>query len=236
MFAENLILTNKKHMKKVLFSIAASLLLIGQAQAQLSKGNPCKFLGNITTRGSIPSDYATMWEQLTPENETKWGSIANKEVQTVEQALSSWNWRSAENEYNWCKQNGVQFKFHCLLWTSQYPGYLKDFTGDRLRKQVEIWFEACSRKFPDVTIIDVVNEAIPGHAEGDNNGQAKTFKRNLSQAMSGSTNPSDYKWITEAFKLARKFFPNAVLVYNDYNTFQWQKNEFIDLVSTLVKQ
>ena len=100
MFAENLILTNKKHMKKVLFSIAASLLLIGQAQAQLSKGNPCKFLGNITTRGSIPSDYATMWEQLTPENETKWGSIANKEVQTVEQALSSWNWRSAENEYN----------------------------------------------------------------------------------------------------------------------------------------
>ncbi|MEE1177019.1 MAG: endo-1,4-beta-xylanase, partial [Paludibacteraceae bacterium] len=223
-------------MKKVLFSIAASLLLIGQAQAQLSKGNPCKFLGNITTRGSIPSDYATMWEQLTPENETKWGSIANKEVQTVEQALSSWNWRSAENEYNWCKQHGVQFKFHCLLWTSQYPGYLKDFTGDRLRKQVEIWFEACSRKFPDVTIIDVVNEAIPGHAEGDNNGQAKTFKRNLSQAMSGSTNPGDYKWITEAFKLARKFFPNAVLVYNDYNTFQWQKNEFIDLVSTLVKQ
>lgn len=73
MFAENLILTNKKHMKKVLFSIVASLLLIGQAQAQLSKGNPCKFLGNITTRGSIPSDYATMWEQLTPENETKWG-------------------------------------------------------------------------------------------------------------------------------------------------------------------
>ena len=57
-------------MKKVLFSIAAFLLLMGQAQAQLSKGNPCKFLGNITTRGSIPSDYATMWEQLTPENET----------------------------------------------------------------------------------------------------------------------------------------------------------------------
>lgn len=209
---------------------------LGSAQAQLSKGNPCKFLGNITTRGAIPDDYATMWEQLTPENETKWGSIANKEVQSVEQALSSWNWAAAEREYNWCKQHGVQFKFHCLLWTSQYPGYLKDFTGDRLRKQIDIWFEACSRKFPDVTIIDVVNEAIPGHAEGDNGGQAKTFKRNLSQAMSGSTNPGDYKWITEAFKLARKFFPNATLVYNDYNTFQWQKNEFIDLVSTLVKQ
>lgn len=223
-------------MKKVLFSVAATLLMMGQAHAQLAKDNPCKFLGNITTRGSIPSDYGTMWNQLTPENETKWGSIANKEVQTVEQALSSWNWGSADKEYQWCKQNGVQFKFHCLLWTSQYPSYLKDFTGDRLRKQIDIWFEAVSRKYPDVTIIDVVNEAIPGHAEGDNNGQAKTFKKNLSQAMSGSTNPGDYKWITEAFKMARKFFPNAVLVYNDYNTFQWQKNEFIDLVSTLVKQ
>ncbi|MCQ2218591.1 MAG: endo-1,4-beta-xylanase [Paludibacteraceae bacterium] len=225
-----------KHVILKSFAVAAMFMSIGSAQAQLAKDNPCKFLGNITTRGSIPSDYATMWNQLTPENETKWGSIANKEVQTVDQALSSWNWGAAEKEYNWCKQNGVQFKFHCLLWTSQYPGYLKDFTGDRLRKQIDIWFEACSRKFPDVTIIDVVNEAIPGHAEGDNGGQAKTFKRNLSQAMSGSTNPSDYKWITEAFKLARKFFPNATLVYNDYNTFQWQKNEFIDLVSTLVKQ
>ncbi len=223
-------------MKKVLFSVAATLLFMGQANAQLAKGNPCKFLGNITTRGSIPNDYGTMWDQLTPENETKWGSIANKEVQSVEQALSSWNWRSAESEYNWCKQHGVQFKFHCLLWTSQYPSYLANFTGDRLKKQIDIWFEAVSRKFPDVTIIDVVNEAIPGHAEGDNNGQAKTFKNNLANAMVPGSTPSDYRWITEAFKMARKFFPNAVLVYNDYNTFQWQKNDFINLVSTLVKQ
>lgn len=224
-------------MKKVLFSVATSLLLMSQAaNAQLAKGNPCKFLGNITTRGAIPSNYATMWDQLTPENETKWGSIANKEVQSVDEALRSWNWTSAVNHYNWCKKNGVQFKFHCLLWTSQYPSYLKNFTGARLKKQIDIWFEACSKKFPDVTIIDVVNEALPGHAEGDNNGQAKTFKNNLAAAMVSGSKPSDYRWITEAFKMARKFFPNAVLVYNDYNTFKWSKNDFITLVSTLVKQ
>ena len=46
--------TNQKKtpMKKILFSIVASLLLIGQAHAQLNK-NTCKFLGNITTRGQI---------------------------------------------------------------------------------------------------------------------------------------------------------------------------------------
>ncbi|MCQ2211109.1 MAG: endo-1,4-beta-xylanase [Paludibacteraceae bacterium] len=228
-------------MNKKLFALtAAALMGVGIANAQLNQ-NSCKFLGNITTRGQVQPNvgnlkYEDLWDQLTPENETKWGSIANKEVQSVDEALSSWNWRSADSEYQWCKQNGVQFKFHCLLWTSQYPSYLANFTGDRLKKQIDIWFEAVSRKYPDLTVMDVVNEAIIGHAEGDNNGQAKTFKNNLANAMSPGSQPSDYKWITEAFKLARKFFPNTILIYNDYNTFTWQKNDFINLVSTLVKQ
>ena len=49
------------------------------AQAQLST-NPDKFLGNITTGwnsdmdtdGFVFSDY---WNQVTPENATKWGSV-----------------------------------------------------------------------------------------------------------------------------------------------------------------
>jgi hypothetical protein len=36
--------------------------------------------------------------------------------------------------------------------------------------------------------------------------------------------------------MARKRFPKAVLIYNDYNTFTWQKNDFVDLVSSLVQQ
>lgn len=47
--------------------------------AQLSK-NPDKFLGNITTRyqvdagGGVPT-YASLWNQITPENESKWASV-----------------------------------------------------------------------------------------------------------------------------------------------------------------
>lgn len=226
--------------KQIIALVATTLMGIGIADAQLNQ-NSCKFLGNITTRGQVQPNvgnlkYENLWDQMTPENETKWGSIANKEVQTVEDALSSWNWRSADSEYQWCKENGVQFKFHCLLWTSQYPSYLANFTGDRLKKQIDIWFEAVSKKYPDLTVMDVVNEAIIGHAENDNNGQAKTFKNNLANAMSPGSQPRDYKWITEAFKLARKYFPNTILIYNDYNTLTHQKNDFIDLVSTLVKQ
>ena len=86
-------------------------------------------------------------------------------------------------------------------------------------------------------MIDVVNEALQGHAENTENGKSSLeFKKLLSQALGNSNNPYDYKWIAEAFRMARKRFPNAVLIYNDYNTFTWQKNEFVDLVSSLVKQ
>ncbi len=33
-----------------------------------------KFLGNITA-GYIPSDFGEYWDQVTPENSTKWGSV-----------------------------------------------------------------------------------------------------------------------------------------------------------------
>ena len=94
--------------------------------------------------------------------------------------------------------------------------------------------DAVAIKYPDLAIIDVVNEAIKGHAEGESG--AMDFKNALSQALGNSSNPYDYKWIAEAFRMARERFPNAVLIYNDYNTFTWQKNEFVDLVSSLVKQ
>ncbi|MBE6328032.1 MAG: carbohydrate-binding protein [Bacteroidales bacterium] len=226
-------------MKKVLFSIVASLLLIGQAQAQLAKDNKCKFLGNITTRGQIQPNvgglkYETLWDQLTCENESKWGTIVNCTVSSAEEGVKKWNWNSSDAHYKWCKQNGVLFKFHCLVWTSQFPSCLKGVTGSKLKEQVGYWMDAVAIKYPDLAVIDVVNEAIKGHAESESG--AMDLKNALSQALGNSSNPYDYKWIAEAFRMARERFPNAVLIYNDYNTFTWQKNDFVDLVSSLVKQ
>ncbi len=232
---------NVFYMKKFLLTAAASLCLAGQVDAQLNK-NTCKFLGNITTRGQIQPNvgglkYEGLWDQLTCENETKWGSIVNCKVSSAQEGIQKWNWKTADSHYNWCKQNGVLFKFHALLWTSQWPTVLANCSASELKQQVEYWFDAVAIKYPDLTVIDVVNEAIKGHAEGTEGGQSSlSFKNLLSQALGNSSNPYDYKWIAEAFRMARKRFPNAVLIYNDYNTFTWQKNEFIDLVSSLVKQ
>jgi len=223
--------------KKLITLVAASLFGAGIANAQLNK-NTCKFLGNITTRGQIQPNvsglkYEAMWDQLTCENESKWGEIVNCKVSSAQEGIQKWKWSSSDSHYKWCKQNNVLFKFHCLVWTSQFPSVLSNCSPSELKQQIGYWMDAVAIKYPDLAIIDVVNEAIPGHAEGGGGGD---FKKLLSQALGNSGTPSDYKWITEAFKMARERFPNAVLIYNDYNTLTHQKSEFISLVSTLVKQ
>lgn len=220
---------------------AATLFGVASADAQLNQ-NTCKFLGNITTSGQIQPNvgglkYEDLWDQLTCENESKWGSIVTCKVNSAQEGIENWNWTSAESHYKWCKKNGVLFKFHALLWTSQWPTCLASCSASELRQQVEYWFDAVAIKFPDLTVIDVVNEALQGHAENDENGHSsKNFKNLLSQALGNSSNPYDYKWIAEAFRMARKRFPNAVLIYNDYNTFTWQKDDYVTLVASLVQQ
>ena len=50
-----------------------SLLLAQPASAQIAAGKT-KFLGNVTGN-SVPSNFGTYWNQVTPENASKWGSV-----------------------------------------------------------------------------------------------------------------------------------------------------------------
>ena len=63
-------------MKKLSLSLAVAAIagLATVANAALADGG-AKFLGNITTGGQIRSDFAQYWNQITPENGCKWGSI-----------------------------------------------------------------------------------------------------------------------------------------------------------------
>ena len=219
-------------MKKFLFLICLFVLASVSSQAQINH-NTCKFLGNITTFGKIEPDagdltFEGLWDQLTCENESKWGNIVTCTVSSAAEGVEKWNWSACDAHYQWSRDHGVLFKFKALLWTYDFPSCLKNVKGNELKKQVEYWFDAVAIKYPDVAIIDVVNEAIKGHAEGD-------FKNSLRSAL-GSSNSDDYTWVVEAFNMARQRFPNAVLVYNDYNTLTHQKPEFVALVSYLVQQ
>lgn len=182
--------------------------------------NASKFVGNITTRGQIRSDFTTLWNQITAENECKWASI--------EGTRGQYNFSGCKAAYNWAKQNNGYFKFHALLWGSQYPSWLEGLSVDETKTAIMNWFDAVKREIPDPDMIDVVNEAI---RTGNNQYHSNYPKTKIIEAMGGDN--GNYTFIVNAFKEARKRWPNAVLIYNDYNTVQWNKNEGIDLINKI---
>ena len=72
-------------------------------------------------------------------------------------------------------------------------------------------------------MIDVVNEAVEGHQQGTH------F---IKEALGGG-GKTGYDWLIRAFDMAGQRWPDAILIYNDFNTFQWNTSQFIDLVRTL---
>lgn len=200
--------------------VAAGLWMFSLGtMAQLST-NPDKFLGNITTGwpGSMDYNgfkYSEYWNQVTPENGTKWG--------TVEGTRNSYYWSGADPAFKYAKEHGFPFKFHCLVWGSQYPNWIKNLSAEDRYKAIEKWMDKVKSKYPDLELIDVVNEAIDGH-------QADTY---LMREALGGNGETGYDWIIKAFEMAHERWPNAILIYNDFNTFNWNTDQFIDLVRTL---
>lgn len=182
------------------------------ANAQLSQ-NPNKFLGNITTGWKVnPAgiEFADLWNQLTGENESKWASC--------EGSRDNFGWGGADMCYNYCQQHGIPYKWHTLAWGGQYPGWMDNLSTNAQYEEFEEWLDGIQARYPDLEMIDVVNEAIPGHA-------VPAWKECL-----GGDGLTGYDWIIKAFQMAHERWPNAVLIYNDYNTFRWNKQQFIDLV------
>lgn len=204
--------TNLKHL-----ALATMCLMASNANAQLST-NPDKFLGNITTSYNVDfgnEKYYTLWNQITCENESKWASIEGNN--------NSFNWGGSDNAYNYAKKYGFPFKFHALVWGSQYPKWLESQTPERRYKEIVQWMDAVKKHYPNLQLIDVVNEAISGHQAG-----TPYFIEAL-----GGTGMTGYDWIINAFELAHERWPDAILIYNDFNTFQWNTDQYIDLVKTL---
>ena len=180
-----------------------------------------KFVGNITTRGQVRSDFGTYWNQMTAENECKWASI--------EGSRGNYNFSGCDACYNWAKNNGGLFKFHALVWGSQYPNWLGNLSADDTKKAITDWFDRVKKQYPTIDMIDVVNEAI---RTGNNQYHSGYNNTKIIQALGGDNN-GDYTFVTTAFKMARERWPDAILIYNDYNTVQWQKNEGIQLIQTI---
>jgi endo-1,4-beta-xylanase len=161
-----------------------------------------KFLGSAWSQAQSTS-FAAYWNQVTPENGGKWGS--------VEGTRDVMNWTDLDNAYNVAKANGFPFKFHTLIWGNQQPAWIETLSPAEQLVEITQWFDAVAARYPDMDYIDVVNEPLhdPPGSPGSGGG-------NYINALGGS-GASGWDWILNSFRMARARFPNAKLLINEYS-------------------
>lgn len=158
--------------------------------------NQIKFFG---TAAAGAQDYASLlnwFDQVTPENAGKWGSVeATRDVM---------NWQALDDAYNFAKLNHIPFKFHTLIWGQQQPGWLANLPPEQQLVEIEQWMTAVAARYPDIDYIDVVNEPLNSPA-------------GYREALGGA-GATGYDWVIRAFEMARAHFPKSKLLINEYNT------------------
>lgn len=166
--------------------------------------NSPKFLGNVWDGGD--KNYANIWNKLTPGNEGKWGSIASSKDTT------KWNWSGLDSKYNYAKSHNLIFKEHTLVWGNQQPSWISSLSKDEQLKYIETWIRQVGARYPDMQLVDVVNEAIATHNPPD----GKNGRANYKEALGGNGS-TGYDWVIKSFELARKYMPEKTkLLLNDY--------------------
>lgn len=157
-------------------------------------GKP-KFFGGIHS-GGTPVNFTRYFNQVSPENAGKWGS--------VEGTRNVMNWSALDAAYNFAKSNGYTFRLHTLVWGNQQPSWLTTLSETEQLAEITEWFAAVATRYPGIDLIDVVNEPLPGHAPP------------AYAAALGGAGTTGWDWAISAFRLARQYFPNAKLCLNEY--------------------
>lgn len=182
--------------------------------------NSFKFLGNVYSNSQLPN-FTEYWNQVTPENAGKWGS--------VEGTRDVMNWTALDAAYALAKDNGFPFKLHVLIWGNQQPSWIESLPPSEQLEEIKEWFAALAERYPDMDYIEVVNEPIsdPPNSAGSGGG-------NYINAL-GGIGSTGYDWILEAFRLARSYFPNSELMINEYNIINnaSRVNTYLNIINLL---
>ena len=195
-------------MKKIISSIVLVGICGLSSYAQIGKCKG-KYFGNIIAY-SVPSNYTSLWNQATSENGSKWGS--------VEGTQGTYDFTNSDLAYNWAKNNGGLFKYHTFVWGSQTPSWVASASTATIQTAIENYIIAIANHYSSMgglTMIDVLNEpvntAMPGNMKA-----ALTAGYQADPANAADKN-NQYGWAIWPFQLARKYFPNATLLINEYN-------------------
>ncbi len=160
-----------------------------------------KYLGGAWSPGTASRSFANYWNQVTPENGGKWG--------TVEGTRDVMNWAQADEAYALARANGYPFKWHTFVWGNQQPAWIESLSTAEQREEIEEWYAAVAARYPDIDQIEVVNEPLHDPPRGPTNG-------NYIEALGGN-GVTGWDWIITSFELARHYFPDAELILNDFS-------------------
>lgn len=146
------------------------------------------------------------FNSLTAENVMK--------PQLVQPRQGQFNWEDSDKIANFCRENGIKLRGHCLMWYKQIGDwFFKDENGNYVSEEVlydrmRTHIYAVVNRYKDIVYCwDVVNEAI-----NPDNTSPEVYR-----TVSGfwEVCHSD-EWIKKAFQYAREADPNALLFYNDF--------------------
>jgi endo-1,4-beta-xylanase len=198
--------------------VFASVIIISpDFFAQPLAENHDKFLGNCI-RYSVPASFGPYWDQVTPENAGKWGS--------VEASRDNYDWSNLDLIYNYARSKGFPFRFHVLVWGKQQPGWIANLDSAGQIEEIEEWIRLAGERYPDADYVEVVNEAIE-YPPYD-------YYPVYRDAMGGAGG-TGWDWVIWAFEKARQYFPNSKLFLNDYNILSNQKSidTYLEIIELL---
>ena len=176
---------------------------------------------NVSTPDQINLVKAE-FNSITAENDMKPGELHPKE--------GVWNFERADKIANFCRQNGIKLRGHCLCWHSQFADWMfTDKKGKEVKK--EVFYERLREhihtvvnRYKDVVYAwDVVNEAMAddGGRRWPGQGEPSPYRQSRHFRLCGD------EFIAKAFQFAREADPNALLFYNDYSCVDEGKRERI---------
>ena len=159
------------------------------------------------------------FNSVTAENAWKPGEIHPEE--------GVWNFSLADSIANFCRENGIKMRGHCLCWHAQFADWMfTDKKGKDVKKEVfyqrlREHIHTVVNRYKDVVYAwDVVNEAM-----ADDNmmfrPDASPYRQSRHFKLCGD------EFIAKAFEFAREADPTGILIYNDYSTVDPGKRERI---------
>ena len=167
---------------------------------------------------------------ITPEAEGKMGVTVKNNVPLFKDGSINkdvFDFTYLDKIVLFAKQNKLKVRLHTLIWHKYFPKILNDCSKEQVTRFLDSYFSCIASRYGNdfFPCIDVLNEIASENFEDEEILRESKWKEKLGD---------DY-YLT-VLVLARKYFPKALLVYNEYDELNKYKRECIIKIVNKIKE